>query len=817
MQQFWEFIFGLERGFLQREGELRMQFNPHWPWQEYLGASIWNVLLIGLALGLVVYVYRREGRTRPVRVALGAMRLLLLGFVILLLNNPVLTLGQSRTEPSVLAVMIDRSLSMRVPDVQIGEDGQLLTRMEAVSRLLYEEDRALLRELSREHIIRFYSFDRTADALGTLGQRGLEGLSDETSSADLRSAANQDGALILEALGAIEAGGQSTQVLQSIQRVLQDLQGQRLAGVVVLTDGRETPPGPISERIEAIRNYGIKLFPVAVGADRAPLNIEVQSVQVQDTAFRGDIVNLRTTVRASGADAGHTVTVVLKDLATDLPLTGPDGRPVQQEVSLGDGEPVEVELHFQPDEVGTLDLVVEAVPQPGEVDEEDNVRVAQVSVLDAQITVLYVDGYPRWEYRYLKNEMIRDETVQISCLLTSADPAFSQEGNIPIRRFPENMDELMEYDVVLFGDVDPRQFTDAQLQMVAEFVAEKGGGFGMVAGPRWAPHAFRNTAIEPILPVTITRVTPHQGIGETITEGFRPVLTATGENSSIFRFFADREENRRYIQDEIPPLFWYLQGASPKPGVGEVLAEHPTATGPDGRKAPILVIGRFGAGRTLFSGIDDSWRWRFYTGEAIFDTYWVQQLRYLARSKKLGQRRMTFAASKPVYELGEQVRLSMRVLDAQLLRQLPERIRVEIRDAEGTAVRQEMLVRQEDQPDLYVASWTADRTGRLTAALPSVAAGVDPIDLPLEVRVPRLEFAQPQVDRTLLTRLASETMGEVVEYPQARERLPAIIPSAAKVIPIETSEPLWDAPLALLIFVMLITAEWVTRKAFGML
>ena len=55
----------------------------------------------------MIWVYRREGRSRPVRITLGLMRAILLAFVIALLNRPVITLGQSRTEPSVLAIIVD--------------------------------------------------------------------------------------------------------------------------------------------------------------------------------------------------------------------------------------------------------------------------------------------------------------------------------------------------------------------------------------------------------------------------------------------------------------------------------------------------------------------------------------------------------------------------------------------------------------------------------------------------------------------------------------------------------------------------------------
>src|SRR5262249_5609452 len=155
-------------------------------------------------------------------------------------------------------------------------------------------------------------------------------------------------------------------------------------------------------------------------------------------------------------------------------------------------------------------------------------------------------------------------------------------------------------------------FTDHQLQLVSEFVAKRGGGFGMAAGPKWSPAAYRNTAIEPILPVTITHARADDpstgGMSGTIRDGFRPVLTKRGAESSIYRFLPDRAQNERFLKNDLQPLFWYCRGVAVKPGVGETLSEHPSDTGPDGRRAPILVIGRFGAGRTLFSAVDETWR-----------------------------------------------------------------------------------------------------------------------------------------------------------------------------------------------------------------
>lgn len=803
MNRLLEILLGLKRGFLSGQGDLHVQFYPQWPMQAQLGAGLWNFILAAVAILLVIYVYRRDGRSRTVRITLGVIRGALLAVVLMLLNRPVLTLGQSRTEPSVLAVMIDESISMRVRDAGSADDPR--SRLQAAERLLGDREAELLRTLAKKHTLRLYRFDRDATPLAAVEFTA--------SSAQAKDNARSAAAAV-DALARLAPDGQSTQVLPSILSVLRDLQGQRVAGVVVLTDGRDTPTRAVGSSLDALKNYGVKLYPIAIGSDHQPQNLEVQSVTTEDTAFKGDIVNVKAIVRGTGYERNRSVTVVLKDKKTGIELPSAGGAPAARTINLPDDKPFEIELQWKTTDIGSKDVAVEIVKQPGELDDDDNVRTAQVSVLDARIAVLYVDGYPRWEYRYLKNEMIRDKSVDISCLLASADAGFAQEGDRPIRRFPESIQELMDYDVLVIGDVDPRFFTDTQLQLISEFVSRKGGGLAMISGPRWSPAAFRNTAIEAILPVAIARVEGTDSAAS-ITQGFRPLLTQVGSASSIFRFFADRQLNESFLKTDIQPIFWYCRGVTAKPGVGEAYAEHPTDVGPDGRKAPVLVLGRFGAGRTLFSSIDDSWRWRFYTGETVFDTYWVQQLRYLARSRKIGQRKLTLTAGRPVYELGGQVRLTLRVLDPVLLQQLPEQIRVEIRDGTGQPARFQTLLRQDGQNDLYSGSFTADRVGKFTVQLPPIAGGVDMMEVPLEVSLPRLELTDPQVDRTQLSRLASETLGKAIDYETAGVELPQI-PSAAKVIPVSSGQPLWDAPLMMGLFVLLIATEWVLRKMYGM-
>jgi len=721
------------------------------------------------------------------------------------------TLVESLNEPSVLAIVIDDTASMQVKDVQDSAD-KPLARFEAVQQLLTGSDAALLADLAKTHILKVYHFSSTSD------QTAAEPIASIDGQADPGGAKPADVQAAVQGIRALQPEGRSTQVISTVRSVLENLQGQRVAGVVVLTDGRDNPLENMSGALAAVKNFGVRVYPVVVGADRAPRSFQVQDVSVEDTAFKGDIVSVKATVRATGYPPGHIEHLTLIDTKRNGPLLDSEGQPVTRDVTLDGDKPQEVEMLFKADKVGPLEVTVQVAGPGSELKKSDPPR-EPVDVLDAKINVFYAEGYPRWEYRYIKNEMIREPTINLSCYLQSADTGFVQEHSkidesqnlkyFPFREFPTSIEQLQECDVVLFGDVDVQRLSDAQLQLVRQFVEQFAGGFGMIAGSQWSPQAYRNTPLQ-------------SDDMQTITQGFRPHITPDGERSNIFRFFPSLQTNRQYLADRIQPIFWYYRGVVPKP-ITQVLAEHPTDTLPDGRKAPLLVTGNFG-GNTLFSAIDESWRWRFYTGESVFNTFWVQQLRYLAKGKKIGSREMTFSSPRYTYEIGERVELNLHIRNRKLLQQLPEQLSVEITDAKGNVIRRENLVRQQNQPDTYRAQFTAERTGEFAARLPPITAQAKSLNVPISISAPQRELDEPQADRSLLSRLASVTSAllpgqkepRLIELATARADMLAI-PSAAQSIPRFSDAPLWDAPLAMLIFVLLISSEWILRKMFGML
>src|SRR5258708_15253823 len=256
MKRLFEILFGLDKGFLSREGAKALSFNPVWPGHH---AALWNTCLAILALALIVYVYRRDGRSRPARILLGGIRALLVAFVLMLLNRPVLVNIDTRTEPSVLAVLVDDTASMKIPDVN--GDGKT-TRLDAARNLLLASSDDVLRKLEKIHTLRFYKFDSNATPIGPTQPIALKQQKDDPAAAEYN-------AQLVGALRNLKPEGQSTQVVQSLLTVLADLQGQRLAGVVVLSDGRETPAPADAALISTLQEPRLRVYPAAASGGEA--------------------------------------------------------------------------------------------------------------------------------------------------------------------------------------------------------------------------------------------------------------------------------------------------------------------------------------------------------------------------------------------------------------------------------------------------------------------------------------------------------------------------------------------------------------------
>ena len=804
-------------------------------WQNEIAG--WVLLSFALvALAWVTVVYRRERMSSGRRLTLAVVRCGVIALVAAMLCRPSLVWQRNRVEPSHVAVLLDTSLSMTTRDrysdeaaaSAIARGAELAdprsvedrSRLDLVQAAVAGDNAAPLRRLLEHNAIQLYTFSGAAEPQGY---------------ADSEAAL----APLVESVQSAKAEGMSTDLARAIRQVIDKAQGRRLAAVILASDGRSTQPTSLQDALDLAAGRQIPIFPLRIGSPDPVRDIEVGPVRAQDGVFVNDVLAVEAQISARGLSEPTPVRVALVDERSGTTVATQtvslDSFGAQDKPSVG---ATTVELHTKPTQGGTTRYRVEVAPLPGETNIQNNAERVDVTILEGGLRVLFVEGYPRYEYRYLKNALLREQTMQMRGLLIEADEQFVQEGTEPIGRFPDTPEELSRYDVVLFGDVDPRGgwLTAAQMNMLLDFVGNEGGGFGLIAGERAAPHRYLGTPLEKLIPVSIDPGFLGR-YDAPLVSGYRPRLTPEGRRSRIFRFAADRAASAALF-DSLPELYWVARTLGPKPGAS-VLAEHPTlrtAAGP----MPVVVTGRYGAGKLFFQATDDTWRWRRHNGELLHDSYWVQVARELMRDTRASQdRRYVLRTDRRTYAYGEPVRVQVEFFDAQLLSQqhdtLPVAVEVqsskfEDRKDMNVAPSLNFELRTSDfaarfdvhrigpQSSIFEGAYVPPHPGgfSLEAADISPRPGDRSASVLVRVERPDLEARRPEADYEALERIAAATGGRVLELDQLESEF-ATVRDRSVQIPDDVVETLWDSKLVLVLFVLMISTEWGLRKAFGLL
>jgi hypothetical protein len=798
---FIEWVFGLENIRIDEHAPLSLQWQgPIQAWILFCGALV-TVVVIG-------EIYRRERTSAPKRIILAGIRCLLIALVVAVVCQPVLVWQRNRVEPSHIALVVDSSMSMAATDHYMDEalaskvargaglaspaELQQHARLELVKRALLTDDSAPLRALTSHNGLQLYTFSDTAQAEAfTASAEQLETVTDS--------------------LKKLVADGPSSDIAGAIQHAIERAGGRRLAAIVLASDGQSTEPGGLPTALALARGRKVPIYALRVGSPVAPTDIDVGPLRAEESVFVNDLLAIEAEVQARGLTEPTHLTVHLVDERSNLTVAS-------EEVVLAPDSPIAlVELRTKPDQTGTVRYRVEVEPLSGEVITDNNADRIDVAILDDQLSVLYVEGYPRFEYRYLKNALLREPTMELSVLLLEADERFVQEGTEPIRRFPETSEELNRYDVVLFGDVDPRAgwLSLAQMQMLLDFVGDKGGGFGLIAGQRFAPHRYLDTPLEKLIPI---RIDP-QFLGRydrSLTSGFNAKLTLEGKQSRVFRFAEDRERSDA-VFEALPELYWIARTLGPKPGAA-VLAEHPTMESVSG-PMPVFVFGRYGAGKIFFQATDDTWRWRRHTGELLHDTYWVLVIRELMQSERVTQdRRFVIRTDRRSYAYGQIVQTQVTVFDSDLLAEQTEVMPLVLGDQERFVAAHFEAYRLAPESNLFEGTVVPPRVGRFVIKAQEIAPRPGERESSAVIRVdePDLEARRPNADHELLARLAEATNGKVLDLDELQSAFSEIQDRSVQ-IPDDLIEPLWDSKVVLILFASMISLEWILRKAFRLL
>jgi hypothetical protein len=793
---------------------------------EFRGGLGWGSWFVWTAL-MALFVYWTY-RLSPVhlrrsrRIALTTLRGVFLALLLLLLLRPVLAFTVEGSVRRLLVVLLDNSASLKIPDPRVAPEDQ---KRAAIARNLLDPARGLAQSLSaseaqsvsrltRLELVRSVLGNPRLDLLPRLRKHfdlaGYEfgsGVGDLPGSADAPATAatpTTNGAATGPArsgedwAGRLDGHQHATALGDALREVANRKRGQPLAGILVVTDGANNSGSPPQEAADRLRAEGIPIYAYGVGLT-SPRDIIVGGLFAPEVTFVQEEMDVTVRVRGQGL-AGQAATVKLKlgDLEQTQPIT-----------FTGTAEQV-VSFKIIPPTEGEFELEASIDPRTDEAVTDNNSRKQRLKVVDARISVLLVDQAPRWEFRYLQAMLLRDRRVHLKCFLVEGDPAISRTENSPyISSFPSRREDLLKFDLVILGDVDPRHITPAQQEYVNELVSKFGGAMLMIAGRRYTPQSYRRSALYSMLPVEFEGLNVESTIDTSPSDHpIRLELTGPGRASPIMRL-SDNDTRNREIWEQMPPVYWVSRISRPKPAAEVLLVDPDPARESRFGKMPVIALQQYGLGQVMYVGTDNTWRWRKNVGDAYYTTFWGQLIQRLALPRLLGgNKRIQLTADRQNYLAGDRVTIFARLYSNtfEALQEAVVKGRFHRKGDTGRST--EVLLRPlAEQPGLYRGEFIAGAPGNYQFNVDLDA------NTPLDFTVvePQFELGDTAMNEPLLTQIAKASGGAFFRE-EDLHRLPEMLNARTEKVRSPLEVELWSSPLVFLLLIGVVTVEWVVRK-----
>ena len=354
---------------------------------------------------------------------------------------------------------------------------------------------------------------------------------------------------------ALTFDGRASGLGAALERLVGRYQGQPLAGILLLTDGSATDSYAVEKFLAQSTAAGAAfkappIYPVLIGATPAG-DMGIESIAVSQTNFEDAPVTLTAQILTSGEKGRNVVGEVLDEAGNPVPSVEKQTAHVD-----ADGEPLLLRFRVKPDQPG-LSFYKVRVAADGDFAQFDhpatsteatlanNVRIAAVDRGHGPYRVLYVAGRPNWEYKFLQRSLATDDQIELTGLIRVAlrEPKFNFIGRNTVNplfngfdpaaqetaeqfdqpivmrvsaggdkvephvTFPQTAEELDAYDAVILDDVESEFFTQEQMQLLKEFVRQRGGGLLMLGGAETYKNGkYDRTPIGDVLPVYVDEV-----------------------------------------------------------------------------------------------------------------------------------------------------------------------------------------------------------------------------------------------------------------------------------------------------------------------
>jgi uncharacterized membrane protein len=763
----------------------RGQFALLGAWPKWMLA----LLILAAAAGLAGLIRSRLARAAPVMRGWRAwviwgLQTLMAALLLVLLWQPAITVAELKPQQNIIAVLVDDSRSMA-----ISEDGA--TREAQAVKALQD---GVLASLNRSFQTRLYRFDDVPAR--------IDGLRDLLPSAP------------------------ATRIGDSLKQLSDETSDLPIGAVVLLSDGADNTGGISADAISALRARHIPVHTVGFGRERAAHDVELDDAVVAPRALAGSRIAAKITWRQRGY-AGAKINLTVRDvsagqaagqaavqskvLASRSIVLGPDGN-LQTET-----------LMFDIGGAGARTLQIAAAPLPGEENTANNTLTRVVNVGSEPRRILYVEGEPRWEYKFIRQAEEDDRMVQIASMVRTSENKIYRQGISDPKElddgFPSRPEDLFVYQGLIVGSVEAGYFTPGQQELIREFVDRRGGGLLLLGGQfALADGGWNASHLTDLLPTALPtqagtfhrEADPKSGNTHATAE-----LAPAGVDSIITRLVDDPAANAAKWK-KLPYLMDYEDPGAPKPGAA-VLANTIT---PEGRKLPLLITENFGRGRTAIMATGGSWRWQMSSplGDTAHDLFWQQLLRWLV-SDTPGH----VAASVPAQLLLDNgaVTLTAEVRDRQYNPAPDARVEAHILGPSGVSALVEMTP-VPDSPGQFQAAWSAPKTGAYLTEVTAQRADPDTGTVK-ELGRDVLTFQRmdgvaenfhTEQNRDLLERLAAQTGGQYWK-PADLGKLAGAIPFSEAGVTVRETKDLWDLPLVFLVLVLLRFSEWWLRRRWG--
>ena len=494
--------------------------------------------------------------------------------VLILLWQPAIMVAELRPQQNIIAVLVDDSRSMGISENGVTRQAQAVKALEG----------GVLNDLQKKFQTRIYRFDdRTARIAG---------------------------------LSELQPSAPVTHIGDSLKQLADETADLPIGAVVLLSDGSDNSGGIDLETIATLRSRRIPVHTVGFGLEQVPHDVEINDVTVAPRALADSRLSATVSLHQRGY-AGRKSTLTVRD--GDKVLTS---RPI----TLGNDGAVQTEtLLFNAGAAGakTLSFAVEVLPD--EENRNNNSVTRLVNVDSDKRRILYVEGEPRWEYKFMRRAEEDDRIVKVASMLRTSENKIYRQGIDDPKEladgFPSTADELFAYQALVIGSVEASYFNPQQQELIHQFVDRRGGGLLLLGGQfSLADGGWGASNLADLLPVTVPsrKGTFHR-------DHATAMLTAAGAESVISRLAEDPAKNADRWK-KLPYLMDYQDPGTPKPGAA-VLAEMTAG----GRKLPLLITENFGRGRTAVLATSGTWRWQMSSpvGDTTHDDFWRQLLRWL--------------------------------------------------------------------------------------------------------------------------------------------------------------------------------------------